>query len=43
MMKPVVHKLIAVMALVFTLNICSTPVAAGEEIPEELDRWRSWV
>ncbi|MGD9187199.1 MAG: hypothetical protein PVI89_03260 [Desulfobacteraceae bacterium] len=42
-MKPVVRKFLAVMALVYALNICSTTVAAGEQIPEELDRWRSWV
>lgn len=42
-MKPVVCTLLAAMALVFALNIATSPLAAGEEIPEELDRWRSWV
>lgn len=42
-MKPVVRNIFAAMVLVFALNIATLPLASGQEIPEELDRWRSWV
>ncbi len=42
-MKSVVRTRLAAMVLAFTLVIAAAAAASGEDIPEELDRWRSWV